>query len=295
MKMIYFDFIAKYMKQLLIVISLISVVTACNNKRKLFEVSGKITNSTAKKAYLQYLVWGAEKPIVVDSISLQKDSSFMLSTAYGNEESMYELVFDTTTSVLLINDNPKLLVSIDKQNFKQYTVNGSKASATLNDFLNNYSLAYPQLLAISQRLDTIALEKGITDSIKTVATLEKDRYLQKINNIITNAFKNTNSPALKYYLIAKAFSTLPLAQIQELATIASEQHNTHSGLAFIKSIVNKQAEKEKAVTIAIEKQQKDSIVTIQKDSLTKKIQVDSSAEKIVVPSTKPIKDTLPKR
>lgn len=267
------------MKQLLVVISFISIVTACNNKRKLFEVSGKITNSTAKKVYLQYLVWGAEKPIVVDSISLQKDGSFMLSTAYGNEESIYELVFDTTASVLLINDNPKVLVNIDKQNFKQYTVNGSKASAALHDFLNNYSNAYPQLLATSQRLDTIALEKGVTDSIKTVVKLEKEQQLQKVNTTITTAFKNTNSPALQYYLIAKAFATMPLSQIQELATVASSQNSEHSGLAFIKSIVTKQVDKEKTAQQAIEKQQKDSLVMVQKDSLTRLPKQDSSATK----------------
>ena len=273
------------MRKLLIIIGLISVIAACNNKRKLFEVSGKITNSTAKKVYLQYLVWGAEKPIVVDSTSLQKDGSFMLSTAYGNEESIYELVFDTTASVLLINDNPKVLVTIDKNNFKQYTVNGSKASAALHDFLNNYSNAYPQLLATSQRLDTIALEKDVTDSIKTVVKLEKEQQLQKVNTTITNAFKNTSSPALRYYLIAKAFATMPLSQIQELATVASSQNSTHSGLAFIKSIITKLIDKEKAVKQAIEKQQKDSLATVQKDSLAKQIQLDSSANK------KSIKDT----
>lgn len=276
------------MKQLLIVISFISIVTACNNKRKLFEVSGKITNSTAKKVYLQYLVWGAEKPIVVDSISLQKDGSFMLSTAYGNEESMYELVFDSIASVLLINDNPKVLVNIDRQNFKQYRVNGSKASAALHDFLNNYSTVYPQLLATSQRLDTIALEKGVTDSIKTVVKLEKEQQLQKVNTTITTAFKNTNSPALLYYLIAKAFATMPLSQIQELATVASSQNNSHSGLAFIKSIITKQIDKEKAAQQAIEKQLKDSLAMVQKDSLSKQLKLDSLA-------TKKAKDTITSR
>lgn len=267
------------MKKLLIIISLIYLATACSNKRKLFEVSGKITNSTAKKVYLQYLVWGAENPIVVDSISLQKDGNFMLSTAYGNEESMYELAFDTTASILLINDNPKVFVNIDKNNFKNYVVNGSKASAALHDFLNIYSQVYPQLLATSQRLDTIAQEKGITDSIKTVVKLEKEQQLQKVNTSITNAFKNTNSPALQYYLIAKAFATMPLSQIQELATVASSQNNSHSGLAFIKSIVTKQIDKEKAALQAIEKQQKDSLAIVQKDSLARQIQLDSLATK----------------
>ncbi|MFC4233451.1 DUF4369 domain-containing protein [Parasediminibacterium paludis] len=267
------------MRKLLIIIGLISVVASCNNKRKLFEVSGKITNSTARKVYLQYLVWGAEKPIVVDSISLQKDGSFVLSTAYGNEESIYELVFDTTASVLLINDNPKLFVNIDKQNFKQYSINGSKASIALHDFLNEYSNAYPKLLATSQRLDTIASEKGITDSIKTVVKLEKAQQLEKVNTTITNAFKNTNSPALQYYLVAKAFATMPLSQIQELATIANTQHTSHSGLAFIKSIINKQVEKEKAARQAIEKEKQDTIAARKRDSAQQKVKIDSTIGK----------------
>ena len=283
------------MRKLLIIISLISIVTACSNKRKLFEVSGKITNTTAKKVQLQYLVWGAEKPIVVDSTSLQKDGSFILSTAYGKEESMYELLFDNTASILLINDNDKLYVNIDNNNFKSYVVNGSKASSDMHNFLNNYSTIYPQLIGLSQRIDTINNELGSNDSVKTVAKLTKEQLLQKVNTSITNAFKNTNSPALKYYLIAKAFATMPLPQIQELATIASEQHNTHSGLAFIKSIVYKQTEKEKAATLAIEKQLKDSLATIQKDSAVKKLQQDSLPKKTVERSTITIKDTLPKR
>ncbi|MBC7652643.1 MAG: DUF4369 domain-containing protein, partial [Deinococcales bacterium] len=227
--------------------------------------------------------------------SLQKDGSFILSTAYGKEESMYELLFDNKASILLINDNDKIFINIDNNNFKSYVVNGSKASSDMHNFLNNYSTIYPQLIGLSQRIDTINNELGSNDSVKTVAKLTKDHLLQKVNTNITNAFKNTNSPALQYYLIAKAFVTMPLAKIQELATIACEQHNTHSGLAFIKSIVYKQTEKEKAATVAIEKRLKDSLSTIQKDSAIKKLQQDSLPKKTIMRSTITIKDTLPKR
>lgn len=247
------------MKKLIIILTLISIVTACNNKRKLFEVSGKITNTSAKKVYLQYLVWGAESPIVVDSMSLQKDGSFILSTAYGNEESIYELTFDTTASVLLINDNSKVFVNIDKNNFKKYVVNGSKASTDLHEFLDNYSTTFSAFVATSLRLDTIANEKP-TDSVLTVVKLEKEQQLQKVNTTITNAFKNTASPALRYYLIAKSFATMPISQTQELSTVASSQQPNHSGLAFIKSIVTKEVEKQKNIALAIEKQKRDSIL-----------------------------------
>ncbi len=257
--MIYDDFIMRYMKKILIILTLISIVTACNSKRKLFEISGKITNTTAKKVYLQYLVWGAERPIVVDSISLQKDGSFLLSTAYGNEESIYELVFDTTASVLLINDDNKVFINIDRNNFKKYVINGSKASTDLHNFLENYSAAYPALIATSMRLDTIQNEKT-TDSIVTVVKLEKAQQLQKVNTIITNAFKNTTSPALRYYLIAKAFATMPVNQIQELSTVATTDQPNHTGLAFIKSIITKEVNKQKANALAVEKQKKDSIL-----------------------------------
>lgn len=264
------------MKQLLIVISFINIVTACNDKHRLFEVSGKITNTSAKKVYLQYLVWGAAQPIVVDSMSLQKDGNFELSTAYGKEESMYELVFDTATSLLLINDNEKVFVNIDRNNFKKYIINGSTASSNLHEFLNNYSMVYPTMLATNQRFDTIANEKNIGDSIKTVVRLEKDRQLQKINTIITNAFKNTNSPALQYYLIAKAFATAPLQQIQQLNTVAIGQHPNHSGLAFLKSVIAKELAKETIKQLAL-KRQADSI-KIKNDSLNKRI-IDTTKNK----------------
>ena len=269
------------MKKILIIFTLVSIVAACSNKRKLFEVSGKITNTTAKKVYLQYLVWGAERPIVVDSTSLQKDGSFILSTAYGNEESIYELMFDTTASILLINDNKKVFVNIDKNNFKSYVVNGSKASNDLHDFLNNYSTAYPALVATSIRLDTIQNEKP-TDSIVTVVKLEKEQQLQKVNTIITNAFKNTVSPALRYYLIAKAFATMPINQIQELSTVAISQQPSHTGLAFLKSVITKQitiaAEKQKAlnqqkaIELAEQKRRKDSTGRL---DTVRKVVVDS--------------------
>jgi hypothetical protein len=218
------------------------------------------------------LVWGAERPIVVDSISLQKDGSFILSTAYGKEESIYELTFDTTASVLLINDGKKVFVNIDKNNFKSYVVNGSKASKDLHEFLNNYSIAYPPLVATSIRLDTITNEKP-TDSIVSVVKLDKAQQLQNVNTTITNAFKNTVSPAFRYYLIAKAFATMPITQIQELSAVATTQQPSHSGLAFIKSIVTKEIEKQKASANAAEKQRRDK-----RDSILKATIIDTNKQ-----------------
>ncbi len=264
------------MKKLIIAISFITLISACGNKRKVFEVSGKITNSVSRKVCLQYLVWGAERPIVVDSNSLQKDGSFILSTAYGKEESLYELVIQDAPSVLLINDNEKVFLNLDLNNYKNYITNGSDASASLHMFLNSYSTEYPKLVGLIQQFDTIQ-NKPISDSIKTVVRLEKENQLQKVNGIITTAFKNTTSPALQYYLTAKAFATLPLPQIQQLNTVAINQHPNHSGLAFLKSVIIKQMtianEKQKVIELADLKRKKDSIKT-SLDTL-KKIPIDS--------------------
>ena len=257
------------MKKLIIAISFITLITACTNKRKLFEVSGKITNATAKKVYLQYLVWGADRPIVVDSTSLQKDGSFILSTAYGKEESIYELLIENEASILLINDNEKVFLNIDINNFKNYTINGSTASAGLHGFLNTYGTVYPELIGLTQRLDTLENEINRNDSITTVVKLTKELQLQKVNASITTAFKNTNSPALQYYLIAKAFVTMPLPQIKQLNTVAISQHPNHSGLAFLKSVITKELEKQ-TIKALILKRETDSI-KIKNDSLNKKI------------------------
>ena len=260
------------MKKILFIIGFLALISACGNKRKVFEVSGKITNATSKKVYLQYLVWGAERPIIVDSTSLQKDGSFILSTAYGKEESMYELVIENAPSVLLINDNEKVFLNLDLNNYKTYITNGSDASTSLHTFLNSYSIEYPKLIGLMQQADTIQNSLA-TDSTKTVVRLEKENQLQKVNNVITTAFKNTTSPALQYYLTAKAFPTLPLPQIQQLNSVAIGQHPNHSGLAFLKSVINKQIEKQKVIEVAEIKRRKDSIIN-SLDTL-KKLVVDS--------------------
>ena len=262
---------------------LISIITACNNKRKLFTVSGKINNTTAKKVYLQYLVWGAERPMIVDSTSIQKDGSFILSTAYGKEESIYELIIENTASVLLINDNEKVFLNLDVNNFKKYTINGSSASADLHAFLNTYSTVYPELIGLTQRIDTLGNEINRNDSISTVVKLTKELQLQKVNTCITTSFKNTSSPALQYYLIAKAFVTMPLAQIKQLNMVAISQHPSHSGLAFLKSVIIKELEKQTQKAL-VQQRQTDSI----------KIKIDSLNKKLI-DTTKKIKvDTLHK-
>jgi hypothetical protein len=257
------------MKKLIIAIYFISLVTACGNKRKLFEVSGKITNTTAKKVYLQYLVWGADRPIIVDSTSLQKDGSFIVATAYGKEESIYELLIENTASLLLINDNETIFLNVAMNNFKKYTINGSTASADLHSFLNTYSTVYPEFIGLTQRIDTIENDVNKNDSITTVVKLTKELQLQKINTSITTVFKNTNSPALQYYLIAKAFVTMPLQQIQQLNSAAIGQHPSHTGLAFLKSVITKELEKQKQKALVLQRQI-DSI-KMKSDSLNKKI------------------------
>ena len=264
------------MKKILLLIAFGSFITACGNKRKLFEVGGKITNATNKKILLQYLVWGAERPTVVDSSSLQKDGSFILSTAYGKEESMYELIFDSTKTLLLINDNEKILLTLDVNNYKHYTVNGSKASTALHEFLDDYRVQYLELVSLMQQADTIQNSLA-TDSTKTVVKLEKENELQKVNGLITTTFKNTSSPALQYYLTAKAFATMPIRQIQQLNNVAVAQHATHSGLAFLKSIITKEIEKQKTFELANLKRQKDSVMRM--DTLKKSIRdIDTTAK-----------------
>lgn len=262
----------KYITKILIIIGFIALISACSNKRKVFEVSGKITNSVSKKVHLQYLVWGADRPIIVDSTSLQKDGSFILSTTYGKEESLYELVIQDASNVLLINDNEKVFLNLDLNNYKTYITNGSDASTSLHTFLNTYNTEYPKLIGLIQQFDTIQ-NKPISDSIKTVVRLQKENQLQKVNGVITSAFKNTTSPALQYYLTAKAFATLPLPQILQLNSVAIGQHPNHSGLTFLKSVITKELAKQKAIDETELKRKKDSI-TNRLDTL-KKIPIDS--------------------
>ncbi len=225
-------------KQLLGFIAFIIILSSCKQGRDVFEVHGKITNATGNKVFLSILQPGIKQPLTVDSSTLQKDGSFVLKTLNPKQETLFTLSLENGTEVLLVSDNKKVFVNLDLNNYKSYTTNGSKASSVLHDFLKEYEVSYTKLVEVMKRYDT--LKTTDSDSLKTVVRAEKKESLNNVNDLLSLSIKNAGSPALQYYLIAKAFATMPLQQLEQLAVNAQSEFKSYTGFTLLQTIIKAQ-------------------------------------------------------
>src|SRR5437762_212046 len=122
---------------------IITLFAACNqpDAKKQFEVSGTITNSTAKTVYLEEVPPGSNQGTVVDSFTLSKDGSYKLKTD-AKESLIYNLRLDMSGFPIaaVINDVPKMSLNVvlkpgSNEFAEKYEVKGSPASQQMKDFM----------------------------------------------------------------------------------------------------------------------------------------------------------------
>ena len=227
------------MKKIFLVILVAIAFTSCKEKKYgPFIISGRIEHSPNSKVLLEELPYGEQNPVVVDSTTLKSNGNFELR-AYGTEEKLYMVVVQDGPEVLFINDGKDIKLKLDAKNYTAYTTEGSPASTALHGFLEEYSKQFSELVKAFTLADSLT-QTHQSDSLIIVANLRKDNQLKKINDLITTSINNTSSPALKFYLIGKAFKTMEPEEIKKLAYAAAGQYKTHQGLQKLKSIIDTQ-------------------------------------------------------
>jgi peroxiredoxin len=212
---------------------------ACKEKRYgAFVVAGRIEHSPSQKVYLEELPFGGEQPVVLDSTTLKPNGNFELR-ALGKEEGLYMVAIEKGPEVLIINDNKSIKLRLDIQNYKSYTTEGSVATAALHEFLENYSKQFASFVENYMKADSLEKIKA-SDSIVTVINLQKDEQLKKLNSLITSTASNSPSPALRFFVIGKAFKTMPPEDIKKLTDASCEKFKDHAGLQKMKGIIDMQ-------------------------------------------------------
>jgi len=227
------------MKKIVIGLFALLVFTSCRENRfGAFIISGKIEHSPNDKIFLEELPFGGDQPVVLDSTTLKANGNFELR-ALGKEEGLYLISIQNGPEVLFVNDNKSIKLRLDISNYKAYTTEGSPASTSLHQFLEEYSNQYGKVANTIMRFDSLQTAKA-GDSAMTVITLLKDFELKKLNNYLTQFIKSSPSPAVRYYVLGKAFKTMQPEEIKALADASAEEFKDHSGLAKMKSIIDMQ-------------------------------------------------------
>src|SRR6476469_1862211 len=126
------------MKRILIVSGCMFLLLSCKEKKEgAFIVSGKIVHATGKKLYLEELPYSGDAPVVIDSTSLKDNGNFELRGP-GKEETLYRINIENGPQLFFINDNTRIQIQYDVNNYRNPYFSGSDASKELYGFVNNY-------------------------------------------------------------------------------------------------------------------------------------------------------------
>jgi peroxiredoxin len=227
------------MKKILIgLIALVSIISCQEKRYGAFIVSGKVEHAHSDKILLEELPFGGEQPVVLDSTTLKANGNFELR-ALGKEEGLYLVSVQNGPEILIVNDSKDIKVRLDVNNYKAYTTEGSDASTSLHQFLEEYSNRFAKVADAVMAVDSLQKSK-VSDSLLTVTSLQKDLQLKELNEYITQFIKSSPSPAVRYYALGKAFRTMQPEEIKALADASAEEFKDHTGLAKMKNIIDMQ-------------------------------------------------------
>jgi len=223
------------MKKILIVVAIASLAACSQKKYGAFVVDGTVKNATGKKVYLQEIPFQGSNPVLLDSAELDKKGGFTLR-AMGKEEGIYRFIMENGPAVFVVNDSKHISLDIDVKNFRAYKTKGSDATESLHTLFEDYSKKYAELMMVFQQMDT--LMKSTTpgnDSLKTVLMLQRDQYINNLNDVVRNFIKKSKSPAATFYAIEMASQGLQPEEIKQMVVTAANKYKDHNGLAKLKA------------------------------------------------------------
>ena len=214
----------------------VTILFGCTEKKYGgFTVSGKVSNAGSQKIYLQELPFAGSEPLILDSATLQANGKFELS-ATALEEGLYRLSLERGPEVLLINDENSIRVNIDVNQPRNYSIESSDASKSLQTLFAKYSAADSSLMVVFNALESAQQQSG-NDSLVQVLTKNRDNGLLSINTIVNEFINNSKSPAAIYYAIGMATRTMPEEAVKQLVEKTAVKFKEHTGIAKIKALM----------------------------------------------------------
>ncbi|MBS1660837.1 MAG: DUF4369 domain-containing protein, partial [Bacteroidetes bacterium] len=200
------------------------MTAACKQKKKgMLSVTGTFKNADkvavgegpVNKVYLYEITYGKDQaPVILDSAPLTTGKgSFTLNGQAKKEQQMYELMFGSTISIPLINDEPEIKVDIDfgkKDDF--YEVSGSEASSQLRDLINIFGKKNYEVEKAMLQLDSVQ-RSGDPDS-KLAATNKKNAAIQDLNTYLKQFINTSNNPTNVILALSWASRSLPQKEFE---------------------------------------------------------------------------------
>lgn len=151
------------MRKAVLPVLMISLLTSCGEKdNKTFNVSGVLHNAPSKVVYLEESDISTGQRILKDSATIAADGKFSLSVD-AKKDGVYNLRLqnDAPQFVTVINDASTISLDVDfDKRTEFYTVTGSNASKSIQEYLAKISNLQKDRFSIYYQMDSIQRNNG---------------------------------------------------------------------------------------------------------------------------------------
>jgi thiol-disulfide isomerase/thioredoxin len=201
----------------------IIILAGCKGKNSeaRYNLAGTIQHAANQKLLLQEVPFGGKPIVTLDSVTLNEEGKYSFDFI-AKQEGLYRLATEKDMEVIFINDENNIHINADANNYRSYTVKGSKNSEALIEFLKEYRQRDSSIFATLYTLDLLQKQKAKDSSI---FYLQKQR-IQKINDLnkfVEATITNATSPAMMYYVLGLSLRSMETAQVLALAKAAAEK------------------------------------------------------------------------
>lgn len=235
-----------YVKRLLGIVAVSTVLFACNNKEEKgkFTLNGDVKNLPDQKIYLEQLYFSEQDPQVLDTGEV-KSGKFSLS-AIAAEEGLYRIRFEKANSgFVFINDKPSISfkadmndVSLDGPSFN------SPANTALKNLILNIEGQRKNLVATSHAIDSLKKMAG-ADSALTAENTKLAGINSNFNKFITQYVDTSSQPVVTMFALGYTEGVDP-AILKPVIPNLTKRFPGHQGIAGIVNRFNEMvAEMEK--------------------------------------------------
>ena len=202
------------MKKIAIITLVALSLFSCKGKsdEKAFEVSGTITNNSAKMIYLEMLPMATTQGTVVDSAKLGKDGKYKLKSI-AVESCVFNLRLDKSgyPFAAIINDVNKITVDVtfskDNKEFpEKYEVKGSDASNKMKDFMFAFNSQLQGIYYRDQLTDSLQ-KAGASDSAVMAVQNERVKLAEDAKLLFESSVQKSVNPSLTMFMLGYYQST----------------------------------------------------------------------------------------